>query len=555
MGLWIANSICDEGNRGKSGAKKPFPVGKPYSGSGVLFSVRSQGVEKQATLRTQGMAVELKQNLKLSQQLLMSPQIQQAIKILTLGRQELQEFIDEEIKENPCLEQVDVGTESDDQNTPQASLEELRGALEDDGALRNLESQLQLDSQSPLDERGLQDLLARFEDLNNEKTERTSLEADEIETPIYDRIRSESSDLHLELEEQLRMMHITQYEMDCAMLLLQYLSDQGFLETSLEELAQEHDIPLDDLQYALGLIQKCEPTGVGAKNLRECLLLQLAAHDHPFPGARRILEDYWPEFEKQDVPKLSKLLKIKPDEVKKVIVWIRENLDPRPARQFGSSPNQIVTPDVYIFKRGAEWVVSLNEEGLPRLKLSQRYSQMISGLMADKKDKEEKADRDFVSDKMKSAKWILQAIGQRNKTILRVAEVILSRQKEFFEQGLEHLKPLTLRAVADELGLHESTVSRTTTNKFIHTPRGLFELKYFFNTGLSGADGQELANEAIKNWVAEYIKGENPSEALSDQDISERIEKEKGIKVARRTVAKYREALGIQSSAKRRKMF
>ena len=209
---------------------------------------------------------------------------------------------------------------------------------------------------------------------------------------------------------------------------------------------------------------------------------------------------------------------------------------------------------MFIFKREEEWVVSLNEDGLPRLRISKKYSELIEGIVA-KKSTEEGKLKDFVNEKIKSARWVVRAISERNKTILRVSEVLLSRQREFFEQGIEFLKPLTLKAVADELGLHESTISRTTTNKYIHTPRGIFELKYFFNTGMSSNDGSELANEAVKNWVAEIIRAENVAKPLSDQDISDLIEKDKGMKVARRTVAKYREALGFLPSSKRVKKF
>jgi RNA polymerase sigma-54 factor len=510
------------------------------------------------------MAVELKQNLRLSQQLLMSPQIQQAIKILTLGRQELQEFIDEEMRENPCLEQMEPGFESEEAFDPQVAAVDLDSSGPE-AALRQMESQLAGESPGTGDERGIEELLARFEDNINDKVERASLDSDDYETPIYDRIRTDETLLHAELEEQLHFMHITEYELECAMLLLQYISDTGFLESSLETIAEQHNANLEDLSYALELVQKCEPIGVGARNLKECLLLQLAAHEHPHPLAERVIEECWTDFERQELARIARHLKLKPEDAKKAILWIREHLDPRPARQFGREPHQVISPDVYIFKREDEWVVSLNDEGLPRLRISSKYADMLAAVanLAKNKDavkdkekgQQDKASREFVNEKVRSAKWILQAIGQRNKTILRVAEVILARQLEFFEHGVEHLRPLTLRAVADELGLHESTVSRTTNNKYIHTPRGLFELKYFFNTGLTGGDGQELANEAIKNWVAEYIKGEKESERLSDQEISDLIEKERNMKVARRTVAKYREALGFLSSAKRKKLF
>ena len=263
----------------------------------------------------------------------------------------------------------------------------------------------------------------------------------------------------------------------------------------------------------------------------------------------------WPEFEKQDLQKIARALKTKPELIKKCMHWIRDHLDPRPARQFGTTIEQPVVPEVYIFKRDDEWVVSLNEEGLPRIRISPRYSSMLNELSAEKKrSSDQRTQKDFVSDKIKSARWILQSLAQRNRTILRVAEVIVEKQKPFLENGIEHLRPLTLKAIADELELHESTISRTTSQKYVHTPRGIFELKYFFNAGLTSSNGQELANETIKGWVGEFIRQESPDNVLSDQDIAELIEQKKGMKIARRTVAKYRESLGILASSKRKKM-
>ena len=508
------------------------------------------------------MGIELKQSLRQSlrqsQNLLMSPQIQQAIKILTLGRQELEDFVSDELRENPCLEEVDTNNEGDDSRVAPSVEEMADNSSPDDSARSQIELEVSKGLETGEDFRGLDELLARFDDIGSDTSEKTMSDSDEIETPMYDRIRTDSeSNLHEELEEQLRMMHLTDYELQCAMVLLQYLDDNGFLTTSIEDICSVNDFHLDDMEYALSMLQKCEPIGVGARGLQECLRLQLANLDHSPPNlglVERIISDFWHEFEKQDVPKIAKGTKAKPDDVIKAIIFIRENLDPRPARQYGSSPNQVVIPDVFIFKREEEWVVSLNEDGLPRLRISKKYSELIEGIVA-KKSTEEGKLKDFVNEKIKSARWVVRAISERNKTILRVSEVLLSRQREFFEQGIEFLKPLTLKAVADELGLHESTISRTTTNKYIHTPRGIFELKYFFNTGMSSNDGSELANEAVKNWVAEIIRAENVAKPLSDQDISDLIEKDKGMKVARRTVAKYREALGFLPSSKRVKKF
>jgi RNA polymerase sigma-54 factor len=496
------------------------------------------------------MAGELKQQLRTSQQLAMSPQIQQAIKILTLGRQELQEIVDTELHENPCLEQIEPGHESDD-----AQHHSENGADRENDQSGS-ESQTSDDLHLDLDLKRLGDLLGRVENGDPTTAPRDSGDSDESETPIYDRVQTQDSDLHDALEEQLRLMHLTDHELQCAVTLLQYISDEGFLERDLKNISEETELHYDDMAYALTNVQKCEPVGVGARSLQECLLLQLEAQDSPNRWARAVLEDHWPEFEKQDFVKLGRLLKKKPEEIRTIIQWIREHLDPRPARQFGSSQARHITPDVYIFQREEQWVASINEDGLPRLRISPKYQKMFDELASERqKLADKKQQKEFVSDKMRNAKSLLLALQQRNKTILRVAEVIIARQREFLENGLECLRPLTLRVVADELQLHESTISRTTSHKYVHTPRGIFELKFFFNAGLAAADGQELANEAIKSWVAEYIKNETEGKPLSDQDLSEIIEKDKGVKVARRTVAKYREALGLMSSAKRKKMF
>jgi RNA polymerase sigma-54 factor len=250
-----------------------------------------------------------------------------------------------------------------------------------------------------------------------------------------------------------------------------------------------------------------------------------------------------------------------PDDVKEALVFIREELDPRPARQFGGGQDQVISPDVFIFRRNNEWVVSLNEDGLPRLKISSKYENMIKAVLDGKKAEaggestqpaNDKSVKEFVNDNIKTARAFVKALADRNKTILRVTEVILDKQKAFFEEGPEHLKPLTLKTVAEELGLHESTISRTTNSKYMHTPQGLFELKHFFNSGMSTDSGGELANEVVKAWVAECIKGEAEQKPFSDQEISDWIQRHKNVKVARRTVAKYRESLGILPSSRMR---
>lgn len=494
------------------------------------------------------MAFELKQGLKLGQSLVLSPQIQQAIKILTLGRQELEELVAEELRQNPCLEEGEINsenqeqTEFDTQNNSEAN-----------------ESASAAESLPDIDE-----LLSRFRELPGEESlQRENVES-EFDSPSYDRVNVTESNLHDALEDQLRLMHLTEYELNCAIMLLQYFDDNGFLTVDIGELAAEQNILKDDLEYALKAIQKCEPAGVGARTLQECLLLQLKQKEDSPALAERILKDCWKDFEKQDVSKIVRTTGRSADSVKEALIFIRDQLDPRPARQYGGAQQQVVSPDVFIFRREDDWIVSLNEDGLPRLKISAKYEKMIESALENKKNPAKKSEvasdgdkslKEFVNDNVRNARAFVKALADRNKTILRVTEVILDKQKQFFEEGPEHLRPLTLKAVAEELGLHESTISRTTNSKYVHTPQGLFELKHFFNSGMSTDTGGELANEVVKSWVAECIKGEAEHKPFSDQDISEWIQQNKNVKVARRTVAKYRESLGILPSSKRVRRF
>lgn len=494
------------------------------------------------------MALEMKQGLKQSQVLQLSPQLQQAIKILLLNRQELEVMISDELRENPVLEEIDpsvqqaeapVGEDSDDfanQGTDQIEAEVER-------------------SEGVEDFRGVDDLFARLNDSMSPAEEQVREAADERDLPGYEMYEVKQTGLHEEIAEQIHMMHITPYERECAELVLQYIDDQGFLSLSVEEIASNHPMPREDVEYGLSLIKQCEPHGIGARDLQECLLLQLKNKEDYSPLVREILEKCWPEFERQDFQKIARALKAKQEEVVRAIQYIRGHLDPRPARQFGGDTNVAVTPDVFVFKREEKWVVSLNEDGLPRLRVSQKYSSLIDEVLKAKNSKGGETDsgklKSFLNEKIKGARWIMRALAERNRTILRVTEVIVERQEEFLEHGIEHLKPLTLKVVSEALGLHESTISRTTSGKYLHCPRGVFELKFFFNAGMSSNDGEGPANETVKNWVAEYIREEISGSVLSDQDIADRIGKEKGVKVARRTVAKYRESLGILPSSKR----
>jgi RNA polymerase sigma-54 factor len=494
------------------------------------------------------MALEMKQGLKQSQVLQLSPQLQQAIKILLLTRQELEVMISDELRENPVLEEIDPSTDPGDRSAG----EELENYSAQ--GTEQIEAEVER-SEGVEDFRGVDDLFARLNDSLSPAEEQVKEASEERELPGYEVVEVGQNGLHDEIEEQIHMMHITPYERECAELVLQYIDDDGLLNLSPEEIAQAHAVPVEDVHYGLSLIKQCEPHGIGARSLQECLLLQLDFKEDYPSIVRDILERCWPEFERQDFLKIARALKVKQEEVIRAVQFIRAHLDPRPARQFGGDTNVPVSPDVFVFKRDERWVVSVNEDGLPRLRVSPKYASLIDEVIKAKNSKGGETDgsklKSFLNEKIKGARWIMRALAERNRTILRVTEVIVERQEEFFEHGIEHLKPLTLKVVSEALGLHESTISRTTTGKYLHCPRGVFELKYFFNVGVGSSDGDGPANETVKNWVGEYIREERVGSVLSDQDIADLIGKEKGVKVARRTVAKYRESLGILPSSKR----
>jgi RNA polymerase sigma-54 factor len=499
------------------------------------------------------MGIELKQNLRQTQSLLLSPQIQQAIKILTLGRAELQEYVSEELKENPCLEEsanktseslgtaaeIAVGTGANSFETSQSGEMANGSAADFDPSLADL-------GQALMSAIGSSDTSSSY----NENPEYA-----EFDTPLYEKMGRQSSNLHDEIEDQLRMMHLTDHELSCALTVLQYVNDDGYLSCPLTEVASENSLEADDCLSGLQAIQRCEPTGVGARDLQECLLLQIRAQSEIPALVERIVSDYWTELERVDIKKIARGLKADLEDVKDAINFIRSELDPKPARQFGDGDNHVVEPDVYIFMRAGKWVVSLNEDGLPRLKVSKEYEKLIESISIKGRSPQQSELKNFVNTRIKSAKWLVRALAERNKTILRVTEVLTARQSEFLERGVEFLRPMTLKNIAEELGLHESTISRTTTNKYVQTPQGLFELKYFFNSAMAKNSGEQLASETIRVWVAEMIRNEDAAKPLSDQDIANVIATTKNLNVARRTVAKYREGMGIPSSSHRVRKF
>ncbi len=471
------------------------------------------------------MALEIKQGLKTSQRISLSAELKNSITILTLGRIELEKFVNEELEKNPCLVDISNSSKREQKN----HYEELKYALQKSF------------NQS--------DFLEKFNDIN--RSEEISSANQRKEFPDNSSVNS----IHDFIENQISTQRLSPYEKECIHIVLQYIDDNGFFNTKLNVIAENHSIHEDDLIFALEIIQKCEPAGVGARDLQECLLLQYNKLEKKSKIVEKIFTEYWEEFQKQNFQKIAKNEKLTLEEVKESFRFIKANLDPRPARQFGTQTNQIIIPDVFVYKRDNEWICSLNENDLPRLKLSKKYTKLIKEIKESMDRKNNKETYKYISENIKSAKWLVRSLEERDKTILKVVDTILKYQKSFFEYGVDFLTPMTLKTVAQELTLHESTISRATSGKYLYSPRGIFELKYFFNASVENNAGKELANESIKQHVADFIRNEDKSKPLSDQEIVEKMFMEKNIKIARRTISKYRESLGILSSAKRIQRF
>ena len=492
------------------------------------------------------MALDLRQGLKLTQGLLMTPQLQQAIKLLQLSRLELEQFVAAQLAENPVLEEgIETSSEENIQVEREAERTETQAVTE------HLESASSMLDKSGGEEKGEVDWesMQRYEDsMPAASTAASRKNNNDDELPNYENIVTKSATLHEHLMAQVGELDFDETEKRIATVLIGNVDEKGYLGMPLEELCSQEHFDLEQVEGILDTIQRFDPPGVAARNLQECLLIQLRADKLRNGIVEQIVAHHLHDLETRNYQAISKALKISMEKVIENVAIIAE-LEPVPGRKFGGENAQYIIPDVYVFKLGNEWVVSLNEEGLPQLKLSNFYRDMLT-------TKEAKGnDKNYLQEKMKSAQWLIKSIQQRQRTIFKCTESIVARQKDFFEHGVEHLKPMILKDIAEDIGMHESTISRVTSNKYVHTPRGIFELKYFFNSSVARSDGGDsVASESVKRMISDIVKGEDPRQPLSDQTIVEMLEK-KGIQLARRTVAKYREQLNILPSSKRKKYF
>jgi RNA polymerase sigma-54 factor len=471
--------------------------------------------------------------MNLSQSLVITPQLQQAIKLLQMSRMELESAVRSELEENPILEEAEVLREEDLQRTKEAATEIQVGTGETlDTQAQDPQKQDEFEWESYFEQ--------------NQKPPQAGMAGSE-EIMNYENAISATQTLHDHLSWQVKMNGFSEYEEKIADLLMSYIDDDGYIKTPLDQIAAEEKLPIEDLEDTLSLIHEFDPAGVGARDLKECLLIQAKHLEEDTKDLVDLINNHLKDLEKKNYDAIAKAMGRELEEIVEMCKIIY-SMDPKPGRAYVTNETQYVTPDVYVYKVGDDYVVSLNEDGLPRLKISNFYKNVLKG------GKSEDKTQDYIQEKLRSAVWLIKSIHQRQRTIYKVAESIVKHQREFFEKGAAHLKPMILRDIANDIGMHESTVSRVTTSKYVHTPQGIYELKYFFNSGISSSDGDALASESVKLKIKDLVGKEDTKNPLSDQKIVELLKVE-GIQIARRTVAKYRDMLKILPSSQRKKFF
>jgi RNA polymerase sigma-54 factor len=485
------------------------------------------------------MPLEAKLLQKMNQSLLMTPQLQQAIKLLQLGRLDYQDAIQKELLENPLLEEASQTEES-----PTAG-ENLEGT-------NIAEIPLLFDVSTPAAEGPDEQPASRldWEDFTDAFTDFSGVaqpkgsQSGEDYRPAHETAIVTSQTLQDFLLDQVRFLDISANERNLLLHVIGNLNADGFLAATTEELADEAGCSVTDINESLEILRTFDPPGVGASSVRECLLIQLDRIGKVGLESK-IVANHLDKLEKHRLDLIAKAENLPIEVIKRAILEIKK-LEPHPGRQFISEAQRYIIPDVYVTKVGNDYIVELNEEGVPRLRMSQHCLSMLKSFSQERHSE----DKSYLQERHKSALWLLKSIQQRQRTILRVSESIVRFQRDFLDYGISRLRPLVLKTVADDVGIHESTVSRVTSNKYMHTPQGVLELKFFFTTAIKSEAG-DLSSSSIKERIKALIASETPSAPLSDQQLVELLKQEK-IPIARRTVAKYREMLGIESSAIRR---
>jgi RNA polymerase sigma-54 factor len=476
------------------------------------------------------MAISQKLHTKLVQKLILTPSLQQAIKLLPMSTLELSELLNQEMVENPMLEEVPT--------------EELQ-------PVEAQQQEKPTEEQKPQQEKGDtwddQDYEYFFGDyLDDGYRPRTPTEVKEL--PPIENTLSTAASLADHLLWQLSMQTDDELTRAIGEAIIGNLDDDGYLVATVEELAGMGPWPTEEVERALRLLQGFDPIGVCARDLQECLTIQIRHLGMAGSPSEKIVTEHLRLLQNHQVPELARKLGMSIDDLKQHIELIR-HLDPKPGSRYNPSQSQYVIPDVYVVKVEDQYVAVLNEEGLPQLRISPVYRRLLDK-GADNSDE----TRAYVKDKFRSALWLIKSVEQRQKTIHKVATSIINFQKDFLDHGIEYLRPLVLRDVANDIGMHESTVSRVVTNKYMHTPQGVFELKYFFHSGIASSYGEAVSSVTIKQRIRKIIEQEDPRKPLSDSKIVSILQRE-GLELARRTIAKYREELKIPTSNQRKVLY
>ncbi|MGD0948280.1 MAG: RNA polymerase factor sigma-54 [Candidatus Binatia bacterium] len=493
------------------------------------------------------MALETRLYQRLSQQLVMTPQLRQAIKILQVSRAELETLIDEAMSENPVLEEGVEQVEEEPPRTEEPAPVEGAGNDEWEAAPEQRETTTEIGGGERMGE-GEIDWKEYLDTYRNDwhGSSATPADYDDEKRNTLENTLARAPSLQEHLIWQLRMTGIPPAEESVAALIIGNMDKDGYLQLDIEDIAFQSGQDFDVVERALKRIQDLDPPGVGARDLRECLLLQIRNQGKEDTVAAAIVRDHLQLLESKRYDKMAKELGVPLEEVAAAANYIA-TLEPKPGRNFGEGDIRYITPDVFVQKIGDELVVTLNDEGLPRLRVSNFYRQVLSGGGTGEAKR-------YIQEKMRAAAWLIKSIQQRQRTLYLVTQSIVRFQSQFFEKGVAHLRPLVLKDVAMDIGMHESTVSRATANKYVHTPQGTFELKYFFTSSLQGADGEEVSAESVKDRIRGIIATEDPRRPFSDQHIAKMLSSEH-VGIARRTVAKYRGIMGVLPSSKRRQAF
>lgn len=471
------------------------------------------------------MEMKIGLHLHQRQQLVMTPKLQQALKLLQMPAIELQQMLKQEMIENPLLEEAD---ELEDYQ------EETQEETEDED---DLDSKADGDDSKPTEgEAG--DERVDIDEWLQDGFEIGGL-SEETQEEFFEKVPVAKRSFTDQLISQLRIVTDDEQTIAIGDYIVGSLDESGYLTCDLEEIAQTFNVSVEEVDKVLEIIQTFDPPGVGARNLRECLLIQLKAKGEEDTIAATIIRDHFEEFKQKKYLEISKKLKISVQEIQNQSKLIG-SLDPKPGLEVAAEDPKYVIPDLVVDNIDGKYVVYLNDRNIPRLRVSQSYH---DELLKDTRDGDRET-RDFINSRLKSAKWLIQTIEQRRRTMVKVMECISRKQRSFFEKGTAHLRPLTLQQVASEINMHESTVSRVTTGKYVQTPRGVFELKYFFSSSLGTTDGGEVSAKSAKDKIRRIIEAEDAHNPLSDQKIAD-ILKKGGLNIARRTVAKYREQLNI----------